>query len=157
MTRTALYRAYGADDALIYVGISTDPARRWKEHACEKQWWRDEVHRKTFEWYDSNEDAARAEAAAIRNESPTRNLTLPDLDGSPNYRLRTPRPRRTNTLRTRKFVVADELWEHFSDAVERSSDPEADRSKVLRQLVRWYVGEPGAKLPERPEAEEVQR
>lgn len=51
----------------------------------------------------------------------------------------------------RKFRADDDLWEKFTDAVRRSPDPEADMSKVLRQLVRWYAGEPGAKLPERPE------
>ncbi|RKS10015.1 hypothetical protein DFP74_5761 [Nocardiopsis sp. Huas11] len=54
----------------------------------------------------------------------------------------------------RRFRTTDELWRKFGDAVERSSDPEADMSKVLRSFVRWYVGEPGAKMPERPEPEE---
>lgn len=51
----------------------------------------------------------------------------------------------------RRFRTTDDLWESFGDAVERGPDPEADMSKVLRAFVRWYVGEPGAKLPERPE------
>jgi hypothetical protein len=51
----------------------------------------------------------------------------------------------------RRFRTTDDLWERFSAAVEKSPDPEADMSKVLRGFVRWYVGEPGAKLPERPE------
>jgi hypothetical protein len=50
----------------------------------------------------------------------------------------------------RKFRADDELWQSFGAAVEHSPDPEADMSKVLRQLVRWYAGEPGAKLPDRP-------
>lgn len=51
----------------------------------------------------------------------------------------------------RKFRTTDDLWERFSQAVENSPDPEADRSKVLRGLIRWYAGEPGAELPKRPE------
>lgn len=54
----------------------------------------------------------------------------------------------------RRFRTTDELWERFGDAVERSPDPEADMSKVLRQFVRWYVNEPGAALPRRPEPNE---
>jgi hypothetical protein len=54
----------------------------------------------------------------------------------------------------RRFRTTDDLWERFSDAVERGPDPEADMSKVLRSFVRWYVGEPSAKLPERPEPKE---
>lgn len=50
----------------------------------------------------------------------------------------------------RRFVTTDELWEQFAQAVTESPDPEADRSKVLRTFVRWYVGEPGAELPKRP-------
>ncbi|MFJ9558233.1 hypothetical protein ACIRPH_30885 [Nocardiopsis sp. NPDC101807] len=50
----------------------------------------------------------------------------------------------------RRFVATDELWEKFELAVKKSPDPEADRSKVLRTFVRWYVGEPGAELPKRP-------
>lgn len=51
----------------------------------------------------------------------------------------------------RRFRASDELWENFGAAVQRSPDPEADMSKVLRQFLRWYTDEPGAKLPERPE------
>jgi hypothetical protein len=51
----------------------------------------------------------------------------------------------------RRFRTTDDLWERFGNAVERSPDPEADMSKVLRAIVRWYVAEPGAKLPDRPE------
>lgn len=54
----------------------------------------------------------------------------------------------------RRFRTTDDLWESFGVAVERGPDPEADMSKVLRAFVRWYVGEPGAKLPERPELKE---
>lgn len=48
-----------------------------------------------------------------------------------------------------RFRLDSELWEQFDDAV-RSADPGADRSKVLRQFVAWFVREPGAKLPSRP-------
>jgi hypothetical protein len=50
----------------------------------------------------------------------------------------------------RKFRAPDDLWKRFGDAVENSPDPEADMSKVLRQFLRWYVGEPKAKLPDQP-------
>lgn len=52
----------------------------------------------------------------------------------------------------RKFRAPDDLWKRFGDAVEGSPDPEADMSKVLRQFLRWYVHEPGAKQPDRPAA-----
>lgn len=54
----------------------------------------------------------------------------------------------------RKFRADNDLWEKFGNAVQRSPDAEADMSKVLRQFVRWYAGEPNAKMPERPEPKE---
>lgn len=58
--------------------------------------------------------------------------------------------------RTAKFRLPADLWDRFGTAVERSPDPEADMSKVLRAFVRWYAGDPSAKLPERPEPEDAQ-
>lgn len=55
-----------------------------------------------------------------------------------------------STNKPRRFIASDDLWEKFAQAVEQGPDPEADRSKILRALVRWYVGEPGAELPKRP-------
>lgn len=49
----------------------------------------------------------------------------------------------------RRFRTTNDLWQRFEEAVQQA-DPEADRSKVLRNFIRWYIGEPGAKLPERP-------
>ena len=38
----------------------------------------------------------------------------------------------------------EDLWHAFGQRAE-------DRSAVLRAFIRWYVREPGAKLPARPE------
>lgn len=46
----------------------------------------------------------------------------------------------------RNLRIDDELWEGFGHAVA-SRDPEADRSKAIRRLIRWY-----AQDPERAEA-----
>lgn len=56
------------------------------------------------------------------------------------------------TTGLRKFRAPADLWKRFGDAVEGSGDPEADMSKVLRQFLRWYVHEPGAKAVTRPPA-----
>ncbi|MYS72086.1 hypothetical protein GTY88_16900 [Streptomyces sp. SID5926] len=50
----------------------------------------------------------------------------------------------------RKFRAPTDLWKRFGDAVEAGPDPEADMSKVLRQFIRWYVGETNADLPKQP-------
>lgn len=49
----------------------------------------------------------------------------------------------------RKFRADDELWAELGRAVAASPDGEADRSAVIRQFIRWYVGRPGAQLPQR--------
>lgn len=72
--RTALYRLYDANDQLLYVGIATDPKRRWVQHSLDKRdsWWSD-VDRKTVHWFDSRSEADAAETLAIREERPLRN------------------------------------------------------------------------------------
>lgn len=50
--------------------------------------------------------------------------------------------------KARRVVMSDQLWEALGEAIAHT--PETNRSQVIRELVRWYVGEPGAKLPERP-------
>lgn len=42
----------------------------------------------------------------------------------------------------------DQLWDDLGAAVQTAGLP--DRSAVTRQLWEWYVGRPGAVLPERP-------
>lgn len=72
--RTALYRLYGADDKLLYVGITTEPKVRMKAHAADKSWW-PEVTTREFEWFGTREEAAKAEIDAIRAERPAHNHT----------------------------------------------------------------------------------
>ncbi|WP_405888827.1 GntR family transcriptional regulator [Streptomyces sp. NBC_01136] len=70
--RTALYRLYGADDRLLYVGISNEPKERMKAHAADKPWW-GQVETRDFEWFETRERAAKAEVDAIRLEQPLHN------------------------------------------------------------------------------------
>jgi hypothetical protein len=70
--RTALYRFFDADDELLYVGISRDPAERWKQHR-DKPWWRD-VAMRVVEWHDDRPSAERAERKAIQTEGPRYNV-----------------------------------------------------------------------------------
>jgi hypothetical protein len=47
--------------------------------------------------------------------------------------------------------VDDVLWTDLDHATKQAG---SDRSKVTRELWEWYVGRPGAELPERPEGSE---
>lgn len=66
-----LYRLFDAQGLLLYVGIATEPKKRWRSHYA-TTWW-PQVSRKTLEWHDSREDAEKAEATAIRVEHPRYN------------------------------------------------------------------------------------
>lgn len=70
--RTALYRCLDANEELLYVGISKDPAERWKQHRG-TAWWR-HVTMRTVEWYDDRPSAERAERKAIQSEGPRYNV-----------------------------------------------------------------------------------
>jgi hypothetical protein len=43
--------------------------------------------------------------------------------------------------------VPDDLWTEFEQATSRAG---TDRSAALREFMAWYVGRPGAELPQRP-------
>ncbi|MFC9085308.1 hypothetical protein [Nocardiopsis dassonvillei] len=56
-------------------------------------------------------------------------------------------------MESQRFRAPKKLWTDFGDAVARA-EPEGDRSKTLRAFMRWFTGEPGARLPERPDPAE---
>jgi hypothetical protein len=68
--RTALYRFYGADSQLLYVGISNDPEYRWKSHLYRDSKWAPLVASRVDEWFESRAEAEAAEVAAIKAEQP---------------------------------------------------------------------------------------
>lgn len=71
--RTALYRFYDADETLLYIGITNDPWRRWRDHVQEKPWY-PRVKHQAITWYDSEWEARDAETRAIRAEGPLFNI-----------------------------------------------------------------------------------
>ena len=70
----ALYRFFADDGTLLYVGITLDPGRRWKEHAGDKPWWH-EVASTTIERFPGRASVEAAERAAIITERPRYNVT----------------------------------------------------------------------------------
>lgn len=71
--RTALYRAFGADGELLYVGISNSVLRRITEHGTTKDWWMN-VTRTESEWFPTRVEAEEAERVAIQREHPLHNV-----------------------------------------------------------------------------------
>lgn len=74
-TPTTLYRLYGHDDTLLYIGIAGNPGRRFEEHRRDKLWWGDVAVAK-LEHHPSRSLAEAHEAKAIRSEQPLHNLAL---------------------------------------------------------------------------------
>ncbi|MFJ8727673.1 hypothetical protein [Streptomyces sp. NPDC093269] len=77
---TALYRFYGTDDTLLYVGICDEPMARWSQHASNKPWW-SSVHRFRLVWFPTRREAEKAEGQAIVSEKPLHNRAM---NGIPN-------------------------------------------------------------------------
>lgn len=70
---TTLYRLYGPNDELLYIGVGGNPGRRFQEHRGDKPWW-GEVARTTLEHFPTRQAALAAEAKAIRTLSPRYNI-----------------------------------------------------------------------------------
>ncbi|MYX88449.1 MULTISPECIES: GntR family transcriptional regulator [unclassified Streptomyces] len=69
---TGLYRLFGSDERLLYVGVSNNPGVRWAQHSEEKEWW-DQVDNHTVHWFRSRLEAETAERVAIEVERPLYN------------------------------------------------------------------------------------
>lgn len=73
--RTALYRHWDASGKLLYVGISLSPLSRISKHRDRSHWF-NSIACISIQWFDSREQASRAERRAIRRERPRHNLHL---------------------------------------------------------------------------------
>jgi predicted GIY-YIG superfamily endonuclease len=82
-----LYRLFGAEEKLLYVGITNHIGRRFRTHAEAQPWWPDVVDCRT-EFHRSRAELEAAERTAIRTEHPLHNkahkVVFPiDSDGVP--------------------------------------------------------------------------
>lgn len=73
MTTHALYRFFDEAGDLLYVGITLNPAARWKQHSQDKPWWT-EVANITVEPHKNRREVLEAELLAIKTEHPRHNL-----------------------------------------------------------------------------------
>lgn len=70
-----VYRAFAADDSLLYIGLTAHPVDRLRQHAYgldASYWWRD-VARIEYEPVPNRIVGAAVEAEAIRTERPLHN------------------------------------------------------------------------------------
>lgn len=79
---TALYRLYGQDGVLLYVGITKNIRVRFAHHARNKDWWPQVDRGRTrIVWLDDRPTAEAAELEAIRDERPVHNIITSDDSG----------------------------------------------------------------------------
>ena len=71
---TIVYRLFDELDELLYVGLTNDVMRRWKEHSLRSDWW-SEVVTGSVVAYRGRHEALAVERRAIRTERPRHNST----------------------------------------------------------------------------------
>lgn len=71
--KQTLYRHFGADGELLYVGVTSRIPSRIKDHSKQSHWWLN-ISRIELEHFDSREAVLEAERAAIINEKPKHNI-----------------------------------------------------------------------------------
>lgn len=77
MTAFILYRAFDADDQLLYVGVTGDLIERRRHHARDSHW-AERAVRWTTENYDDWHAGLAAERQAIASEGPLHNVQGPE-------------------------------------------------------------------------------
>lgn len=70
-----LYKAFGNDDSLLYVGITDNPSDRFRRHKSNSVWWtsHNRMELTQLETYD-REEARKIEEEIIKSESPLFNI-----------------------------------------------------------------------------------
>lgn len=120
-----LYRLYGDNDALLYIGRTNNMASRFAAHAKSQPWW-DEVRRSAIETFPTFESLCDAEREAIISEGPRYNVIY---SLSPYRRLVQDEPARWRGLSDRLDSVADMLHQRscgLRPVPETSDDPTCD-------------------------------
>lgn len=114
-----LYRFYSATGQLLYVGITMNPAQRFKSHRKSKDWW-SEIVGITLEHYANREELADAERRAIQVERPLHNVVRPTLKPNP--------PQSAESIPIHSEVLPD------VDAIGLFTNPEPGIPDALRSL-----------------------
>lgn len=68
-----LYRIYGDDEQLLYIGVTANPGIRVTEHSETKSWWQS-VRSITLQNFPSRAELMWAERVAIKTEDPLHNV-----------------------------------------------------------------------------------
>lgn len=115
----SLYRFFDADGTELYVGISSNVARRLLQHQG-KPWW-ESVASVTVEHYATRPEVRAAEQSAMDLEHPLHNKV-----------------RSVGKTPIRAFRVPDDLWSQVKAAAASRGETVTD---VVRRALEDYVSE----------------
>lgn len=137
VNKTALYRYFNSDDALLYVGISSRLTDRVKRHSIGSDFFSQSV-RMTIEWFDTRDEAIDAEIIAIKSEEPIFNVThntrkTSDPEEEPKIQVKSI-PKYDITHNELKYVIAAYRTTRLSDAAKIYGVSQPTVSCALRGL-----------------------
>jgi hypothetical protein len=135
--KTALYRHYDAQGALLYVGASVNPYGRFSQHKCKSKWAYD-VRRIEIEWFSCRSEAQDAEKAAIKSERPKYNLLH-------RYRLTRRKPSASSVLGSIGYMPVAAKLNVPLDEVRQAAQDEVIPCEWFEPLCKLS----GRKLPRR--------
>lgn len=130
---------YDANGVLLYVGITADIPDRFHGHRDSKDWW-SEIASIQLEHFPVRAAATMAEREAIKTERPKYNIIF--------NRKTKPRsmPNPENHTPVRPVRIPDHIWARFGEVAG-----DRRRSALINEFIAWYTGQPGAKMPKRPD------
>ncbi|MFD0053017.1 GIY-YIG nuclease family protein [Streptomyces sp. NPDC127168] len=141
--RSAVYRIFGDDQRLLYIGSSERPRQRWHEHRNRTDWW-PQARAYSLTWLASRDSAFKAEQKAIVTERPVFNFVWQCREA--------PAPRQLDSEEVRRVADALEAVERIEDREERvraksqimaaqvarNKEWAAERNELIREL--WDGG-----------------
>jgi predicted GIY-YIG superfamily endonuclease len=122
-----LYRFYGTDDSLLYIGLTRNPAKRLEQHAGGKSWWTD-VARIEFEHFSSLTELREAEREAIQTEKPAHNIRMNEASSKA-------RPARVAAIEESAIdCLVGRFFHTFSDLDDNTSE---HATIINGRVLRW--------------------
>lgn len=129
VVRYAVYRCYGDDGQLLYVGETGELGTRFASHA--QKLWFTQVRGITLEWYADELDALNAERRAIHVEHPKYNVVHRN-----NATLRRPKARKRPKVKQPATERTPMPWAEIEVRVRalRAEEPGITASEIGRRL-----------------------
>lgn len=126
MKKCQLYRHFGADNVLLYIGVSNNALRRAGAHASRH--WASQIGRIEISEFEDRKDALEAERIAIRDERPLFNV----VHSFP------PRPYNGKKRgRKKEFPVRITLplAEEMAERIDRALSKDEGRVELIREAI----------------------